>query len=107
MNARKIAVLLVVAALLVTALFSTATSQPTPAVRRTVFSSLKVGQPVNLKDKGALFEISTIDESTPLSHKVVEVGDDFVVLRDEAGVVERCIPVTAVRAVTHSKIKGK
>lgn len=106
MNRRTVAVLLA-AVVGLAILFSTATSQPPPAARRSVFSTLKAGQSVTLKERAGLYEVGTIDEAGPLTHKVVEVGDDFLVLRDEAGAVESRIPVTAVRAVVHVTTKAK
>jgi hypothetical protein len=88
-------------------LLSTATSQPPSSARRSVFSTLKVGQAVTLKERAGLYEVGTTDEAGPLTHKVVEVGDDFLVLWDEAGTVESRIPVTAVRAVVHVRTKAK
>jgi len=102
---RNIVILIAVAAL--AGLFSTATSQPPPAARRTVFSTLKAGQSVPLKERAGLYEVGTVDEGGPLTHKVVEIGDDYLVLKEDAGTVESRIPVTAVRAVIHVKTKGK
>lgn len=102
---RNISILLALIGLAV--LLSTATSQPPPAARRTVFTTLKIGQPITLKEKSGLYEIGTTDEAGPLTHKVVEVGDDFLVVNDEAGSVESRIPVTAVRLVVHVKTKAK
>ena len=108
MNAGKVLIAVVAAALIGAVLSSTtATSQPPAVARRTVFFTLKVGQPVVLKDKGGLYEIGTTDAATPLTHKVAEIGDDFIVVQDEAGVTETRIPVTAVRAVILLKTKGK
>ncbi len=106
MKHRLLAVL-VVAGVLTAASLPTGSSQPPPAARRTVFSPLKVGQPVALKERGALYEVVTVAEAGPLTHKVVEVGDDFIVLLDEAGVTETRIPLTAVRAVVGLQFKGK
>lgn len=86
--------------------FSTAASQPHAAAKKTVFSTLKVGQPVALKDKGHLFEITVMDGDTG-THTVVEVGDDFIVLRDVAEVAELRVPIYAIRAVVHIKTKPK
>jgi len=86
---------------------STGASQPPPASKKSVFSTLKVGQSVTLRDKGAAWEIGTTDEETVLTYKLVEICDDFIVLRDEAGSVESRIPVTAVRAVIHVRTKKK
>jgi|GEM_PF-4130229 len=58
---RKLGFLTMIVALLVAVLLSTASSQPAPIVRPTVFSTLKVGQSVTLKDRGHLFEIGTLD----------------------------------------------
>lgn len=102
---RRIVATLIAVTFAVVALFSTATSQPTPATRRSVFSTLKAGQSVTLKERGGLYEVGTLDEAGPLTHTVVEVGDDFLVLRDDAGVTESRIPVTAVRAVVLVRTK--
>jgi hypothetical protein len=102
---RTIVVLLVASGLVFAMLLSTATSQPPPAARRSIFSTLKVRQSVTLKERAGLYEIGTTDEAGPLTHKVVEVADNFLVLRDEAGTVESRIPVTAVRAVVHIRAK--
>jgi hypothetical protein len=42
-----------------------------------------------------------------MTHKVLEIEHDFIVLRDEAGSVETRIPTTAVRAVVHVRTKSK
>jgi hypothetical protein len=101
-------VLLVATLVAVTwAVVPTGSSQPPQASRKSVFSSLKVGQSVTLKDKGPAWEIGTADDEAPQTHKVAEVGDDYIVLHDEAGSVESRIPVTAVRAVVRVRTKGK
>ncbi len=107
MNKTLMLALLAAVALGLTGLFSTATPQPPSAARRTAFSTLKVGQSVAVKERNGLYEVSTTDEGAPMSHKVVEVGDDYIAVRDEAGVTESRIPVTAVRAVIHVKTKPK
>ena len=72
-----------------------------------VFSSLKVGQSVTLKDEGTGFTLSFFDEELPLAHKVVEFGVDYVVVRDVVGVKESVIPVYAVKAIVKVRTKGK
>ena len=49
---------------------------------------LKVGQAVNLKDHGAAYSLSFIEPEVPLSHTVVEIGEDYVVVRDIVGADE-------------------
>jgi hypothetical protein len=71
-----------------------------------MFSTLKVGQPVALKDRGHSFEIRVMDGDTG-THTVIEIGDDYIVLRDVAEVEECRIPIYAIRAVVHFKTKPK
>ena len=88
-------------------MISSAASQPQAAPRKTVFSSLKTGQPVTVKDKGHSVEISTMEEDTVGTHTVVEVGDDYIVLRDVAGVTESRVPVYAIRGIVYIKTRPK
>jgi hypothetical protein len=56
---------------------------------RGVFSGLKVGQSVQLKEFETSFTITHFEEGeVPQSHTVVEMGDNFVLLRGVAGVAE-------------------
>ncbi len=64
-----------------------------------VFASLKVGQVVSLKDEGSNFTISFFTEEVPLPYQVIEIGNDFIVLRDVAD-VEKTIPVYSIKAIT-------
>ena len=105
MSIRNLSLLLVASAIGLVAISPTATTQQPQAARKTVFSTLKVGQAVTLKDKNSLFEIGTMDFNSPLTHRVVEIADDFIVLRDESELVESRIPATAVRAVVHMKTR--
>ncbi len=86
--------------------FSSSASQPQAAPKKTVFSTLKVGQPVALKEKGHLFEITVMDGDTG-THTVVEIDNDYLVLQDVAEVTELRVPVYAIRAVVHIKTKPK
>jgi hypothetical protein len=86
---------------------SAASSQPPLAARKTVFSTLKVGQPVILKDKAALFEISTMDIGDVGTHKVIEIGEDYVALRDIADITELRVPIYAVRAIVQVQTRPK
>lgn len=64
-----------------------------------VFSMLEVGQAVSLKDHGATVSLSFFEDEVPLAHTVVEVGEDFVVLRDVVGVKETVGPVYSLKAI--------
>lgn len=107
MRTSKIMILIAATCLSFVAVPATTTTQQPTTPRRSVFSSLKVGQSVTLKDRGSLYEIGTMDEAAPLAHRVVEIGDDYLVVRDDAEVVVLRIPATAVRAVIHVKVRGK
>jgi hypothetical protein len=63
-----------------------------------VFAGLKVGQPVTLKDVGAAYEVSLLDEPIPTGQTVSEVGVDYLAIKSEAGIETR-IPVTSIKAV--------
>jgi hypothetical protein len=78
-----------------------------PKKSNRVFSALKVGQPVNLKDHGAAFSISFMDDGTPLTHTVVEVGEDYVVVQDVAGVTDTIVPVYSLKGVVKTRTKLK
>lgn len=94
-----------VAVLLTMALGATSKSDNDAKSRRGVFATLRVGQAVNLKDAGAGYEISTFDTDVPQGHTVLEVENDYVVLRDIAKVTEIRIPIYAVKSVSLIRTK--
>jgi hypothetical protein len=72
-----------------------------------IFSGLKVGQSVSLKDEGSAFTITFFDPDLQQSHKVIEIGSDYVVLRDIAEVTETTIPIYSVKAIIKVKTKAQ
>jgi hypothetical protein len=78
-----------------------------PRKPKGIFSSLNVGQPVTLNDHGAAFSVSVLDEGLPLTHKVVEVAEDHVIVQDIAGVSETLIPVYSVKGIVRTRTKLK
>jgi hypothetical protein len=92
------------AALVVLAL-SSSFAVEAPKKPKGIFSSLKVGQPVNLKDEGTAFSISFIDEPLQLAHTVVEIGDDYVVVQDVAGVMDTLVPVYSLKGIVKTRTK--
>ena len=86
---------------------SAAASKPEAPPEKGLFATLKARDSVFLKDGGSSYVISTVDEPMPMTHEVVEIGRDYVVLKDLAGVVEVRIPVFSVKAVIHRKTKPK
>ena len=74
---------------------------------KSVFSMLKAGQPVSLKDEGSAYSLSFFEPEVPLGHTVVEVGEDFVVVRVISGVRETRVPVYSVKAIEKVKTKSE
>jgi len=73
-----------------------------------VFSKLKLGQSVTLKQEGSSFTVSFFDDDTvPLTHKVIEIGDDFIVVEDVAATRETTVPIYALRSIEKLKTKGR
>ena len=68
-----------------------------------VLSALKVGQSVSLKDEVSAFSITIFDPELPQSHKVIEIGNNFIVVRDIAEVTETTIPIYSVKAIVKVK----
>ena len=71
--------------------------------KRTVFSGLEVGDQVGLKDTEGGYQISVIGKGILQSHKIVEIGDDFIVLEDVAEVTRTTIPVYSLKSVVRLK----
>jgi hypothetical protein len=71
-----------------------------------VFSSLKIGQSVTLKDEATGITISFFDEELALTHTISEIGDGFVIVRDIADVTETTIPVYSVKKIVKIRTKG-
>ncbi len=70
-----------------------------------VLATVKVGQAINLKENGESFLLTMIDGESKLlqPHTVLEVGQDFVVVKDFTGLNETRIPITSIKAVVHFK----
>ena len=68
---------------------------------KTVFlDRLKPGQAVVLNDKQGCYEIGIFPkEIQPLSHSVIEVGQDYVVLRDLANVTDTIVPIYSIKCI--------
>jgi len=71
--------------------------------RKGFFSVLKEGQSVSVKDVGGRFDITLIRD-VKLGQKVIEVGNDYIVVEDVAGVTETRIPVYSIRSIVRLKL---
>ena len=92
--------LLVVATLL---LAVTATSYGQDKPKKTFLSALKEGQVVSVKEVAGKYEI-TVMKNAPVGSKVIEVGTDYVVLEDPAGVMDTRIHVTSIKSIIRLKL---
>ena len=90
-------------ALVVTALAGfefTAWGQPPAPQGGGVLGVLSRGQHVAVQESATRFEINAfVGSGNFLGSEVVDVGNDFVVLRDLTGVTELRIPITSIKAV--------
>jgi len=76
-----------------------------PAKTHGILSILHAGQPVNLADAEGSYKLNLFEDGPEvLGHKVVEVGSDFVVVEDIAGVQQLRIPVYSLKSVGITKI---
>ena len=66
-------------------------------------SVLKEGQAVTVKDSGGRYEITVMDD-VRLSHRITEVGTDFLVAQDLAGVTTTRIPTYSVKSIVRVKL---
>ena len=76
-----------------------ADSQP----EKSIFATLKPDQQIVLKEVGDRYEISVIELANHLSHVVVEVGSNHIVVRDSVGFIETRIPVYSIKAIVTIK----
>lgn len=86
----------------------TVTAQAPAEKRQTFLSVLKEGQSVSVKEVSGRFEFSTL-EGIPVvqSHKVLEVGSDYVIVQDFSGITETHIPIWSFKAFIRVKVPGK
>jgi hypothetical protein len=71
-----------------------------------IFAPLEEGQKVVLKEVGDRYQISVVP-GLGTGHKIVEVGSDYIVLLDPAGVNEVRIPIYSVKSVTVTRLPRK
>jgi len=70
-----------------------------------LFSVLRAGQGVMLKESSGRYEITILDVGPGgrLSHSVTEVGPDYLVVQDLAEVTETRVPVYSLKAIIRIK----
>jgi hypothetical protein len=94
-------------AALVLAAVAWSAAPPRESRKPGLFAPLEAGQRVSLREKDHGYEIGVVP-GAELDHKVLEVGADYVVLEDPAGVTETRIPLCSVKAIKVTRApKGK
>lgn len=84
--------------------FGQAPDKPRPGF----LSTLKEGQSIMLKEVAGRFEISSFDDGPAmLSHKVIEVGTDYLTIEDIGGLIETRIPTYSIKAIVRLKVPRK
>ena len=100
--------MLAVIAVCLLALGSITTGQAPNQPRRDFLAALKPKQSVLIKEVGGRFTISTMDDvPDTLSHKVIEVGSDFVTVEDITGIQQTRIPIYAITSIVRIKTINK
>lgn len=59
---------------------------------------LHTGLSVFIKEDHGRYEIRLFD-GTHVGHKVTEIGTDYIVIEDPAGVSETCIPIYSIKSI--------
>ena len=75
-----------------------ATSYGQDKPKKTFLSALKEGAVVSVKKVAGKYDI-TVMKNAPVGSKVIEVGTDYVVLEDPAGVMETRVHVTSIKSI--------
>lgn len=81
----------------------TATSHGQEKTRKGFLSVLKEGQSVSVKEVAGRFEI-TLMKDVKFGPKVIEVGADYIVIENIAGVTETRIHVTSIKSIVKLKL---
>ena len=71
--------------------------------RKGFLSVLKEGQGIVLKEATGRYEITLMEGG----HKIIEVGPDYIVAEDIAGVIETRIPIFSIKCITRIKVNRK
>jgi len=94
-----IAVPVVLAAVAVVAAYAQEPARPAGGV----FAGLRVGQNIAMADAGAAVQLTVFAVERPGPYRITELGADYVVIQDLAGLNEHRIPITSIKMLTHVK----
>jgi len=111
MNNASVGKSLTIAAILAVMLWlgTTAQSQqPRPQPTNAILGLLKKGQAISVKDAGFNYELTAFaDGPETLSHTVIEITPDYVLVRNLAGVIDTAIPLWSIKAISTVRLGAK
>ena len=85
--------------------FGIASGRLPDAPRMDFLAGLKKGQSVNVKEVAGRFEVRFFDDGQMvMSHKVIEIGPDFMTIEDISNVTETRIPIYAIKSIVKNKV---
>lgn len=84
-------------------LLTPATNYGQDKPKENFLSALKEGAIVSVKEVAGKYEL-TVMKNPPVGSKVVEVGTDYVVLEDPAGLTETRFHVTSIKSIIRLKL---
>jgi hypothetical protein len=98
----SIGVVMLMVALLFSPLFA---QQQEQAKSTGVLANLKVDQAINVKELGSRYLLTVIESKSdlPMPHTILELGPDYIVIRDFTGLNETRIPIYSIQAVVNFK----
>ena len=62
---------------------------------------------MSLKDEGSAFTITFFEPDLQQSHKVVETGENFIVVRDIAGITDTLVPIFSIKGIVKVRTKSQ
>ena len=85
--------------------YGTVSAQQPERPRMDFLAGLKKGNSVNVKEVAGRFEFSFFDDGQMvMSHKVIEIGPDFMTIEDISNVTETRIPIYAIKSIVKNKV---
>ena len=73
---------------------------------RSLLKLFAVGQAAAIKDAGFNVELTDYpDAKNPLGYTVIEVADDYVVLRNLTGNIDTAIPTSSIKSVSTFRLQ--
>ena len=97
-----------IASAIATAMSVTTAAPPVERTVSTFLEHLKPGQAVSLTEKDGRYEIGVFPPyMRPLGHRVVEVNQNYVVLRDLVEITDTIVPVYSIKSIKVLRVGGK